>query len=130
MIVNLAKAMEVQVNAVLRAAMRGADAAVRFENVEGRTLDLATGESFSLGQLGRIIGGDRARVDHLRKKLERGDWFASSLPAILEELAAYRNPAAHGETVPREHVVRLRNRLVGVGHKGYLLDLAQVHVRP
>lgn len=128
-IVNLAKAMEVHVNSVLRETMRAADQAVRFENVEGRTVDLATGESFSLGQLARIIGGDRVRVDYLRKKLERGDWFASSLPAILEELAVCRNPAAHGGSLAREQIVRVRNRLVGVGHKGDLLDLAQVRVR-
>jgi len=128
-IVNLAKAMEVQVNAVLRAAMRGADARVRDENVEGRTRDLSREGSFSLGQLARIIGGDRSRVEYLKRRLANGDWFASSLPPILEDLTRYRNPAAHGEGVAREDIVRWRNALIGVGSKGELLQLAQVRVK-
>jgi hypothetical protein len=128
-LVNLAKAMEVQANAVLRSAMRSADAAVRSVNVDGRTRDLSRDGSLSLGELARVIGGDRSRAEYLRRKLAHGDWFAASLPPILEELAQYRNPAAHGGNVAREDVVRLRNRLVGVGCKGELLELAQVKVR-
>ena len=52
-----------------------------------------------------------------------------SLPPILDELAGFRNPAAHRGTVAREDVVRLRNQLVGIGSKGELLELAQVRVR-
>ena len=127
-IVNLAKAVEVQVNAVLRAAMRGADARVRSENVEGRTRDLSREGSFSLGELARIIGGDRNRVQYLKKCLANGDWFASSLPPILEDLSRYRNPAAHDGNVAREDVIRLRNRLIGIGCSGEILELARVRL--
>ena len=128
-IVNLAKAMEVQVNAVLRSALRGADVALRSVNVDGRSRDLARDGSLSLGELARIIGGERSLNEYLRKRLVNGDWFAMSLPPILDELAGFRNPAAHRGTVARDDVVRLRNQLVGVGTKGELLELAQVRVR-
>lgn len=128
-LVNLAKAVEVQVNALLRSAMSGADPAVRHENVQGKTIDLARGGPFSLGELARIIGGHRRRVEYMRKRLANGDWFTASLPPILEELARFRNPAAHGGSVAREDVARLRNRLVGIGAKGDLLDLAEVRHR-
>ena len=128
-IVNLAKAIEVQVNAVLRSVMTGAEPAVRHENVGGHTVDLSREGSFSLGELARIIGGDRRRTEHMKKRLANGDWFAASLPPILENLAQYRNPAAHAGSVLREDVVRWRNRLIGVGSKGDLLELAQVRSR-
>jgi hypothetical protein len=66
-LVNLAKAMEVQANGVLRSAMRGADAVVRSVNVDGRTRDLSRDGSLSLGELARVISGDRSRADYLRK---------------------------------------------------------------
>ena len=128
-IVNFAKAIEVQANAVFRAAMAGAEARIRNENVEGKTRDMSREGSFSLGQLARMIGGDRSRVEYLTKRLANGDWFASSLPPILDDLAQYRNAAAHRGTVSREDVVRWRNRLIGVGSKGDLLELAQVRWR-
>jgi hypothetical protein len=128
-IVNLAKAIEVQANATLRAAVRGADVALRSVNIDGASRDLSRGGGLSLGQLARVIGGERRLNEYLRKRLANGDWFAMSLPPILDELAAYRNPAAHRGTIAREDVVRLRNRLLGVGSKGELLELAQVRVR-
>ena len=128
-VVALANAMEVQTNALLRAAMRNAPDPLRLANVEGRTVDIAREGPFSLGQVARLIAGDRARCDHIRAKLEQGEWFVSSLPPILEDLAEKRNPAAHGGTLAREDAMRLRDRLVGVGAIGDLLRLAQVRPR-
>jgi hypothetical protein len=128
-VVALANAVEVQANGILRAALRQAPPAIREANVEGRTADLAREGPFSLGQLARLIAGDKARCDHLRAKLEEGEWFVSSLPPILEDLAERRNPAAHGGAVGREDAVRLRDRLIGVGCVGDLLRLARVRLR-
>lgn len=72
------------------------------------------------------IADDQARNGWLRRRLVHGEWFAASLPPILDELRAVRNAAAHGEPVARERVQRLRDQLVGVGCKGALLELAQV----
>jgi hypothetical protein len=128
-IVNLAKAMEVQVNATLNAAVRVADVALRSVNIDGNSRDLSRGGGYSLGVLSRIIGGERRLNEYLRKRLVNGDWFAMSVPPILDELARFRNPAAHQGSVARDDVVRLRNQLVGVGSKGELLELAQVKLR-
>ncbi|MBL8998307.1 MAG: hypothetical protein JNL44_13425 [Gemmatimonadetes bacterium] len=125
-VIDLANAMEVQVNALLREAMQGSPDAIRFENIEGRSVDLAREGPISLGQLARVIGGNRARGEHLRARLEHGDWFVASLPPILEELAGMRNPAAHGGVVQRDDVVRLRGQMIGVGSEGRLLRLAMV----
>lgn len=128
-VVALANAVEVQANALLRAAMRNAPEALRLANVEGRTVDVAREGPFSLGQLARLIGGDRTRCEYIRLRLDQGEWFVSSLPPILEDLAEKRNPAAHGGTLLRDDAMRLRDRLVGVGALGDLLKLAQVRPR-
>lgn len=128
-IVSLANAMEVQVNLLLRAAMRGASPDVRFTNIEGQTVDLSHAGALSLGALARAIPETKARCDWLRSKLEQGEWFVSSLPPMLAELAEQRNDAAHGKGVAREDVVRVRERLNGVGSVGVLVQLAGVRVR-
>lgn len=123
-IVSLANAMEVQVNLLLRAAMRGAPADVRFTNIDGQSVDLALSGALSLGALARAISETKARCDWLRSKLEQGEWFVSSLPPILAELAEQRNDAAHGKGVSRDAVTHVRERLVGVGSVGVLVQLA------
>ncbi len=125
-VVALANAVEVQANVVLHAALRDAPEPLRRENIEGRTVDLSRDGPFTLGQLARIIGGEKARVDHLRARLEHGGWFVESLPPILVDLADRRNPAAHGGTLDREGAMHLRDRLIGVGTLGDLLQLAKV----
>ncbi len=51
-IVNFAKAVEVQVNALLRVALAGADRSLRLRNVDGRTVDLLADGPWTLGDLG------------------------------------------------------------------------------
>ena len=127
-VVDLANAMEVQTNAVLQQAMRGAPQAVRFANVEGRSVDLAREGPLTLGQLAHVIAEDRERCDYLRAKLDGGAWFVASLPPILKELADVRNPAAHGRGVERGVVARMRERVIGVGGEGDSLRLAKVRL--
>jgi hypothetical protein len=127
-LVDLAKAFEVQTNAIVRRALRDAPEEARLTNVEGRTVDLALDGPWTLGELARAIGGERAVHLYLRNRLVHGDWFTASLPPILAQLAELRNPAAHGGRVDRDEIVRLRNQFVGVGCRGDLLDLAMVRV--
>ena len=127
-VVDFAKAVEVQVNARLREALAAADARLRRANVDGAPVDLVADGPFALGPLAHAIGGDEARNAWLRRRLVHGEWFAASLLPILDELREVRNAAAHGEPVDRERVAQLRNQLVGVGSKGTLLDLAQVRL--
>ena len=127
-LVNLAKAVEVQANDLLRRALRLAPPAARRANVEGRTVDVVADGPFSLGQLARIVGGERAVNEALAQRLQPSRWFTASLPPILDELAGMRNPAAHRATLDREAVGRLRDRMVGVGCVGDLVELGRARV--
>jgi hypothetical protein len=127
---SFAKAAEVQTNALLGAAMAGAPVAVRLTNVEGSSVDLAGRPALSLGQLARAIGGDRERSDWLATRLENGRWFVEQWAPALADLAQARNTGAHSERVDRETASRWRDRLIGVGCLGDLLELARTTVRP
>ena len=127
-VVNLTKAFEVQVNALLRASLGGLPYAQRLANVNGTSMDVGRGAPLSVGQLARAIAEERAINDAVRRRLKHGEWMAVSLPPILAELAEWRNPAAHGERVGREDAVRLRDGLVGVGCMGALVELGRVRV--
>ena len=127
-LLDLAKAFEVQGNTLLRRAIARAPDEVRFANVQGATMDLAVGDFLSLGQLARVIADNRPLNDWLRRHLRPGDWFATTLPPVLNEVAELRNPAAHGVRLTREQVGPLRDRLVGVGSVGRLVELGRVRV--
>lgn len=129
-VMNLAKAVEVQTNRVLREALLTADRRLRQMNVDGLSVDVATDGPFSLAVLADIIAGDQHRYEWLERRLVHGEWFTASLPPILRDLKDARNPAAHGGVVDRDRVVALRASLVGVGQKGHLLDLAQARLLP
>ena len=125
-LVDFAKAFEVQVNDVLRRVLRSASAAARYANVDGETVNVVEGGPFSLGQLARIVGEEREINAALKQLLVRGEWFTASLPPILRELAEVRNPAAHTAHLSLDQVVRLRNQLVGVACTGTLVELGLV----
>jgi hypothetical protein len=127
-VVDFAKAFEVQVNGLLRRAFVGAPADVRHVNVEGRSIDLTSAPMLSLGQLARVIGESREVNDWIKRKARPGAWVAASLPAILNELAQLRNSAAHNSRIGRDTVTPLRERLVGVGCAGSLVELGKVRV--
>jgi len=125
-IVNFAKAFEVQTNLLLRQALANVPARDRFANVDGQTVDVTTGRLWSLGQLALIISTEHAINTALRRYLRNGDWFATSLPPVLRELADLRNPAAHSGRASREVVTRLRNQMLGVGASGAIVELGKV----
>lgn len=128
-VVDFAKAVEVHVNGIVRESLAVGERELRMCNVDGRTVDVVSDGPWPLATLADIIGGDKARNDWFRKHLENGEWFAASLPAVIEELRAVRNPASHGGAIERERIAQLRASLIGVGHKGNLVELAQVKLR-
>jgi hypothetical protein len=128
-IVDFAKAVEVQVTTVLRAVLKDAGWSLRVANIDGESVDLVSGRMLGLGELARLIGGDRERNEWCRNRLEHGAWFAASLPPMLEELREVRNPATHGGRVERQQVERMRAKWIGVGCKGSLVELAGVRAR-
>lgn len=128
-LVELCKAVEVQVKAVLSEVLRDAPPGVRHMSIDGKIFDLAAPRAFSAGQLAYAIAHDVERMRYLERELTESTWFTRSLPPILEELAEARNPAAHSERRSRSEVLRLRDAILGVGCEGHLVKLSRVRVR-
>jgi hypothetical protein len=128
-ILDFAKALELQVNLLLRAALIGAPVEDRMANVDGRTIDLARGGLWTLGQLAHAIAEEERVNRALKRRLVDGNWFAANLPPILADLAGERNPAAHTGRVSRDRAIARRNRLVGVGCDGVFAALSRVRVK-
>jgi hypothetical protein len=125
-VVDLAKALEVQANLVVRRGLAGVPADRRRANVEGATRDLVVGPPLSLGQLGRVLAEERPLAEALAARLRDGDWLVRQAAYVLRDIARHRNPAAHSEPVSRADAERLRNQLLGVGCYGDLVRLAGV----
>lgn len=128
MLLNLAKAMEVQVNLLLRQALAGAPPQVREVSIDGIVRDVTRGAGLSLGQLGRVIA-EGPVAQRLVASLHEGAWLTGSGAYVLRDVARHRNPAAHGEPVSRAVAERLRNQLLGVGCQGDLVRLAAVRLK-
>jgi len=128
-LLDLAKAFEVQTNILLKRALATVPHNQRLVNIDGRSVDVGSGGPFMLAQLAQIIGESQGINDILKRKLSASaQWFTASLPPILKELGAHRNPAAHSSRAEKEVVHRLRNRALGVGCEGDLVKLAKVRV--
>ncbi len=125
-LIDFAKAFEVQTNIILKHALGRLKPLDRTVNLDGRSTDLAKAGPYSLGALAMVLG----EMDTVNQQLKRqfvsgGEWFTASLPAILKELADVRNRAAHSSMLDRETVHRLRNRYLGVGCEGDFVKLAK-----
>jgi hypothetical protein len=125
----LAKAIELEVNLRLRRALADAPDEVRYHNLDGRSVDLASHGHLAIGQLARVLQGDPARQRWLVDRVEHGRWFAGMLPRTLEALAKLRNPGSHSIRVGQDAAVHWRNQLLGVGCQGGLVELAMVRAR-
>ncbi|HEX6573505.1 MAG TPA: hypothetical protein VF042_00925 [Gemmatimonadaceae bacterium] len=128
-LIDFAKAFEVQVNIFLKDALQRLKPLDRTVNLDGKSTDLAKGGPYSLGTLALILG----EMDVVNGLLKRqfasgGEWFTASLPAIIKELADVRNRAAHSSSLDRETVRTLRNRYLGVGCEGDFVKLAKVRI--
>jgi hypothetical protein len=128
-VVELCKALEVQVNAILGEVAHLAPPEVRYYNVAGSSVDLASGRGLTVGQLSGAIASTKERMDFFSARLTEGRFMVEELPSFLEEVAEYRNPAAHSERRSRAQILPLRNRIVGVGEEGILVRLARVEPR-
>jgi hypothetical protein len=126
---GLAKALEVSCNAIMSRALPLLPPRARQANFDGHTVDLIERKHLMLGQFSRAVGGERELNAALTQRLEHGGWFAGSLPAIVEEVLAVRNPGVHEHRVDRETATRLRDKLMGVGCQGTFAELARVRVK-
>ncbi len=126
---SFSKALEVQVNAVLRRALVKVPPSSRRVNLDGRTVDIAEQRALGLGQLVSAIARERDLNAALTSALVHGAWFTGSLPAILDDFRGARNEGTHESRVDRATAERWRNRLLGVGCAGDFVELAKVKVK-
>lgn len=124
-IAGFAKALEIQVNAILRVVIPQLPAQARLANLDGRTVALDERGPLSLGDLARAIGGERELNQALAGKLRDGGWFTGQLPAILDDLRTVRNPAVHSARIDRKTALHWRNRMLGIGMEGVAAHLAR-----
>lgn len=125
-VIDFAKAIELQANLVLRLALAGMPESERRANVDGRSVDLASGELWPLGTLARVIAETEHINRALKRRLANGTWASESLAPVLRELTDIRNPAAHSKSVSFDQARRLRDRVLGVGGPGILAELGRV----
>ncbi len=126
-ITDYGKALELQTNTILRAAMHNAPDAARRVKLESHTALLPDDLPLTLGQLARTLGGERDLATHLCRVLNDGKWITGEYAVILDNFTSEaRNPATHGDAVSRETIVRWRNRMLGVGGESVMCRLAKV----
>ena len=125
-VVNFAKAYEVQLSQLVGRIQRRLPRDAGHVNVDGRTVDAFAERMPGIGVLARVFGENHSLRAAVPKLLGNHAWVNGSLPAILKELAAMRNPAAHSEAVSRDAARRLRDAQLGVGCLGALVELARV----
>jgi len=129
---SFSKALEVQCNAIIRHALAGAPLLDRQAKVRDMTRDVTEGQTLSIGELARAIGGEQRLNVALQRALEprtSAQWFTMSLPAMLDAFAEVRNAGTHAERVDRETATRWRERFVGVGCAGDFVELGRVKTR-
>jgi hypothetical protein len=126
---SFGKALEVQVNAILRRSLSRVSNAAKLVNLDGRTEDLERFRPLMLQELARVIGGERQLNEELCRLLANGQWFTSSLPPTLDAFRAVRNPGTHESRIERRVATEWRNRLLGVGCAGDFVELARVRLR-
>lgn len=131
-LMGLAKAFEVQTNILFREVLKRMPPANRILDSGMHRGDLCNHGPFSLAELSRLIGNEKVINDAVKRYIapKENEWFAASLPAILQDLADSRNPAAHSESLDRNTVHSKRNRYLGVGCEGDLVKLAKVRIVP
>ena len=128
-IIGYAKALEVQTNGLLARALRTAPPAARRVKLGDRTELLPDALPLTLRQLAIALGGEKDMGDHLRRILSGGAWLTNEFAVALDAVAVEaRNPAAHGELLPRDVVIRWRDRMLGVGCESLLTQLARVEL--
>jgi hypothetical protein len=73
------------------------------------------------------LAHEQPRAKHLASVLKDGAWLVHDCATAVEGFAREaRNPAAHGDAVSRDVVIRWRDQLLGVGCEGVLPRLARV----
>lgn len=123
---SFSKALEVQINAVLRQAVARMKPAARQAKVGGRTVDLADHGSLMLADIVRVLTGEPAFAKALADVVTDSAWFTGQLPIMLDSFREVRNDGTHERRIDRATATLWRNRLIGVGCTGDFVELARV----
>lgn len=138
--VEYAKAVEVELNdlllgAVRRVARGGTGAQPKrgeyHVNVDGRVVDLSgTVPHQTLGAMRALLEREPVVQRALRVVYPHDErWLIGRLPHELSSLVELRNPAAHGAVLAAERVARERERVLGIGCEGLIVQLGRVKLR-
>lgn len=123
-VVDLAKAMEVQARRTVANILQRAPASVRTVTIDQQAVDLTKPNRVTIGQLARAL--DQSSVHRAIRDLgPRHAWVAESLGPVLNELKGVRNPAAHTDRTSLENALKMRNQMLGIGCEGSLVALTK-----
>lgn len=126
---SFAKALEKEIGIRLRASLAKAPRASRLANVDGETVDLLLRRSLTLGQFAHALKHEAPLRDLVKHAGPGGQWFAVTLPVVVDEFRKVRNDVTHETSADRETAVRWRDQLLGVGCAGVFNELAGVRPR-
>lgn len=132
---ELAKAVETELNAVLfsatRRVLRGAAPRDRETRWDGRRLDLGDVVPHqSLGTIRHLLERDEVMAKAVRRAFPQDwQWLQGQLPSLLGPLVEMRNPAAHAKATDRDTAARQRAAVLGIGCEGVIVQLARVKLR-
>jgi len=133
--VEYAKAVEVELNALLFPAMRkvmaGATEAERGVPLDGGLLDLGKRvPPQSLGTILLMLEKKAAVTKAVRKAFVHDHtWILGELPHCLKRVLDLRNPAAHTRASSRAAVEVRRREILGIGLEGAIPRIARVKMR-
>lgn len=126
---SFSKAIEVQLNGLLRKVLPKVAARDRLLNLDGATVDLGKEMSFRLRDLVRVLNDDERRIAALNELLLNGQWLTGPFAAVLDDFRSTRNEGVHERRIDRRTATLWRNQLLGVGCVGHFVELARVRPR-
>lgn len=126
-LVEICKAVEVECRRVIPRLLADAPTHIAAMSVNGLIIDLRESQTLTVGQIVRALAHEDERTQWLTKAHgARVQWLLGSGAAVLDELAEFRNPAAHETVLRRERAQELRNRWLGIGSVGHFVELARL----
>jgi hypothetical protein len=126
---SFSKALEVQVNSVLRRAAVRMKPAARQAKVGAQTVDLAEHRSLMLADIVKVLTGEPALAKALAETVNASSWFTGQLPIVLDAFREIRNDGTHEKRIDRATATLWRNQLIGVGCTGCFVELSKVRLK-
>jgi hypothetical protein len=128
-----AKAVEVELNALLfpalRSAVAGRQERDRVVAIQGRRVDLGGAVPHqSLGTLRNLLLHEGRVQAALRARFSTHDFLLREVPAQLGRIAEIRNPSAHADLLTAERLAPIRAEILGVGCDGFICRLARTRM--